>query len=153
MGDETILDDGGGVDRSDVPMEKPRLLSHHRPLLLEMPHEDVEDLHDVRAVDGGAPGDDMHIDKALAVEEGEQHLFALASLDLCLDWARQSLLDPLLGLLLALRRVVIHHRLIHLHNRVLHGKRVAVDRFDELRTDLNMLLLLLVIQKFGDPPG
>jgi hypothetical protein len=30
---------------------------------------------------------------------------------------------------------------------------VAVDCFDELGTDLDTLLLLLVIQKFGDPPG
>ncbi len=75
MGNEPILDDGGGVDRGIVPMEKPRLLSHHRPLLSEMPHEDVKDLHDVRGVYGGAPGDDVRIDEALAVEKGEQHLF------------------------------------------------------------------------------
>jgi hypothetical protein len=77
----------------------------------------------------------------------------LASLDLCLDWAQLSLLDPLLGLFLALRHVVTHYCLVHRHNRVQHGERVAVDRFGELRTDLDTLLLLLVIQKFGDSPG
>ncbi len=137
VGDEPILDDGGSVDRGIVPMKKLGLLSHHRPLLLEMPHEDVEDLHNVRGVDGGHPRDDMSIDEALAVEEGEQQLFASASLDLCLDWARQSLLDPLLGLLLALRHVVAHHRLVHRDNRVQHGERVAVDRLNELGTGLD----------------
>jgi hypothetical protein len=42
----------------------------------------------------------MHIDEALAVKEGEQHLFGLARLDLSLYWARLSLLNPLLGLIL-----------------------------------------------------
>jgi hypothetical protein len=30
---------------------------------------------------------------------------------------------------------------------------VAVDRFDKLRTDLDTLLLLIVLQEFGNPPG
>ncbi len=153
VGSEPILHDGGGVDRGIVPVEKPMLLGQNRPLLSEMPHEDVEDLHDVRGVDGGAPRDDMHIDEALAVEEGEQHLFGSARLDLGLYWARLSLLNPLLGLFFALRRMVTNHRLVHSHNRVQHGERVALDRFNELRADLNSLLLLIVIQEFGHPPG
>ncbi len=55
MGGEPILDYGSGVDRGIVPVEKPTLLSQTRPLLSKMPHEDVEDLHYVRGVDGGAP--------------------------------------------------------------------------------------------------
>ncbi len=100
VGGEPILHDGGSVDWGVVPVEKPTLLGQNRPLLSEMPHEDVEDLHDVRGVDGGAPRDDMLIDEALAVEEGEQHLFCSARLDLGLYWARLTLLNPLLGLFL-----------------------------------------------------
>ncbi len=48
VGGEPILHDGGGVDRGVVPVEKPMLIGQNRPLLSEMPHEDVEDLHDVR---------------------------------------------------------------------------------------------------------
>jgi hypothetical protein len=97
--------------------------------------------------------DNMCIDEALAVKEGEQHLFGSARLDLGLYWAWLSLLNPLLGLFFALRRMVIHHHLVHSHNRVQHGERVVLDRFDELRTDLDALLLLIVIQEFGHRPG
>ncbi len=97
--------------------------------------------------------DNMRIDEALAVKEGEQNLFGSARPDLGLYWAQLSLLNPLLGLFFALRRMVTHHRLVHCHNRVQHGERVALDRFDELRTDLDALLLLIVIQEFGHPPG
>ncbi len=153
VGGEPILHDGGGVDWGVVPEEKPTLLGPNGPLLSEMPHEDVEDLHDVRDVEGGAPRDDMRIDEALAVEEGEQHLFCSARLDLGLYWARLTLLNPLLGLFFALRRMVTNHRLIHGDDGVQHGERVALDRFNELRADLDALLFLIVIQKFGDPPG
>ncbi len=153
VGGELILHDGGVVDRGVVPVEKPTLLGQNRPLLSEMPHEDVEDLHNVRGVDGGAPRYDMRIDEALAVEEGEQHLFGSACLDLGLYWARLTLLNSLLGLFFALRRMVTNHRLVHSHNRVQHGKRVALDRFNELRADFDALLLLIVIQEFGHPPG
>ncbi len=93
---EPILDDSSGVNRGIVTVEKPTLLSQHRPLLPKMPHEDVQDLHKVQGVDGGAPGDDVHIDEALAVEEGEQYLFGPARLDLSLYWARLPLQEPLL---------------------------------------------------------
>jgi hypothetical protein len=145
VGGEPILYDGGGVDRGIVPVKKPTLLSQHRPLLSKMPHEDVQDFHDVRVVDGGALGDDVRIDEALAFKKGKQHLFGSASLDLGLYWARLSLLNPLLGLFFALRSVVTHHRLVHSHNRVQHGERVTVDRFDELQTAVDALLLLIVI--------
>ncbi len=118
-----------------------------------MPHEDIEDFHDVRGVDGGAPRDDVRIDEALAVEEGKQHLFCSARLHLGLYWARLTLLYPLLGLFFALRRMVTNHRLVHGDDGVQHGERVALDRFNELRADLNALVILIFIQKFGDPPG
>jgi hypothetical protein len=47
-----------------------------------MLHEDVQYLEDVGRVDGGAPGDDVRVDEALAV--GQQHLFGPARLDLSL---------------------------------------------------------------------
>jgi hypothetical protein len=150
---EPILHDGGGVDWGIVPVEKPTLFSQNGPLLSEMPHEDVEDLHDVRGVDSGAPRDDMRIDEALAVEEGEQHLFCTACLDFGLHWARLTLLNPLLGLFFALRRMVTNHRLVHGDDGVQHGERVALDRFNELRADLDALLFLIAIQKFRDPPS
>jgi hypothetical protein len=79
-------------------MEKTTLLNQHRPLLPQMPHEDIQDLHYIHGVDGGAPGDNVQMDEALAIEEGEQHLFGSARLDLGLYWAWLPLLDPLLGL-------------------------------------------------------
>ncbi len=75
VGFEPILDDGGGVNRGVVVMEKLTLLNQHRPLLPQMPQEDIQDLRYVLGVDSGAPGDDLRVDEALAVEEGEKHLF------------------------------------------------------------------------------
>ncbi len=98
VGGEPILDDGGGVKRGVVPLEKPTLLNQHRPLLPQMLHEDIQDLHNVCGIDSGAPGEDMRIDKTIAVEGSEHQLFCQACLGLGLYWARLPLLDPLLGL-------------------------------------------------------
>ncbi len=98
-GSEPILDNSGSVNRDVIPMEKPPLLHQDRPLLPQVLHEVAQDLHDVRCVGGGTPGDDMQVDEALAVEEGEQHLFGPAGIDLSLYWARLTLLNPMLGLL------------------------------------------------------
>ncbi len=70
LGGKPILDDGGCVNRGIVPIEKPTLLNQH-PLLPQMPHEDVQDLHNVRGIDSGAPGSNVRVDEALAIEEGK----------------------------------------------------------------------------------
>jgi hypothetical protein len=44
------------VDRRIVTVEEPLLLNHHRPLLLEMLQELVQDHHGVAGVDGDDPG-------------------------------------------------------------------------------------------------
>ncbi len=59
VGGEPILDDGSGVNRGVVSIEKPLLLHQHMPLLPQMLHEDIQDLDDIRGVDGGATGDDV----------------------------------------------------------------------------------------------
>jgi hypothetical protein len=57
VGSKPILNDGSNVDRGVVTVEKPMLLSQNWPLLSEMPYEDVQDLHDVHGIDGGASED------------------------------------------------------------------------------------------------
>ncbi len=94
----------------------------------------------------------MLVDKALAVEEGEQHLFGPASLDLSLYWTQLTpLLYPLLGLLFCLRSAVTHHHLVHGDNGVQHGERVAWTAATNSEQTSITLLLLVVIQKFGHP--
>ncbi len=45
VGGEPMLDDGGDVNRCIFPMEKPPLLYQDRPLLPQVLHEDIQDLH------------------------------------------------------------------------------------------------------------
>ncbi len=85
-GGEPILDDGSGLNRGVIPMKKPPLLHQDRPLLSQVLHEEVQDLHNVCCIDGGAPGDDVRVVKALAVKESEQHLFGPAGMNLSLYW-------------------------------------------------------------------
>jgi hypothetical protein len=82
VGGEPILDAGSSVNRGIVLMEKPPLLQQDRPLLPQMHYEDIQDLDNVGRVDSGAPGDDVRVDEALAVKEGQQHLFGPARLTL-----------------------------------------------------------------------
>ncbi len=59
VGGQPILDDGGGVDRGVVPVEKPPLVHQGRSFLLHVFHEDVQDLHDVNRINCGPLGDDV----------------------------------------------------------------------------------------------
>jgi hypothetical protein len=147
LGGEPILHDGGGVDWGVVSVEKPTLLGQN---FLKCLMKTSRTFTMYAALTEEPLGT---IDEALAVEEGEQHLFCSARLHLGLYWARLTLLYELLGLFFALRHMVTNHRLVHSDDGVQHGKRVALDRFNELRADLDALVFLLVIQKFGDPPG
>ena len=73
-GGDPVLHDSGSVHWSVVPTEKPLLLGHYRPVLLENLHEYAQGLQDEFGIDHGPPGHVVHVDRALAVEEGEHHL-------------------------------------------------------------------------------
>jgi hypothetical protein len=57
------------VNWHTVQVKLPRLLSHGRPLLLEVVHELALDLDSVGGFDGGAPGDVVGIDDASQVKK------------------------------------------------------------------------------------
>lgn len=67
VGDKPVLDDGGGMDHGDVPVEKPLLRHNYRLLDLENFQEGTQDLHSVDRVDGGAFGYNVGVDEALGV--------------------------------------------------------------------------------------
>ncbi len=90
------FDNGGGGDGCVVPMEKPVSLRHLRPLLPQVNHELAEDHQDGVGVDGGPLRNDVGVDQALAVKEGQQHLFCPAGMDFGLDGAWLAFFDPLL---------------------------------------------------------
>ncbi len=48
-------------------------------------HEETQDLNDLGHVDNGGPGNDVGVDEALAVKEGQQHLFGLAGMALAFN--------------------------------------------------------------------
>ncbi len=85
VGSQPLLDDGGGVNRAVIPVEKSLQLHQDRPLLLQMFHKETQDLNDLGHVDNGGPGNDVGVDEALAVKEGQQHLFGLAGMDLAFN--------------------------------------------------------------------
>ena len=62
MGGKPNLLNGGSVDGCYVPVKKPLLGRHYRLLLLEMLQEDSQDLHDVGAIEGDAPGNNVRVD-------------------------------------------------------------------------------------------
>ncbi len=95
-----------------------------QPFHLYLLHEETQNLHNVEGVDGNAPGDDVGVDQALAVKEGQNNLLGPAGLHPRFDGAWFSLLDPLFKLLFCLRSRVTHHGLIHSNIIVQHQKRV-----------------------------
>ena len=80
-GSEPVLDDGGSVDRSVVPVEKPLPADHLLSFFVERSHEGVEGSQDVVGVDSGAPGYDVPVDQPLAVEERQDHLLCSTGMD------------------------------------------------------------------------
>ncbi len=83
-------------------------------------HELAQDHQDVVGVDGGPLRNNVGVDQALTVKEGQQHLLCLAGMDFGLDGAWLALLDPLLRLPFHLGSVVGHHRLVHSDDLVQH---------------------------------
>ncbi len=94
---QLVLNDRGTMDWIIVPVEKnpgtPSLASWSSAASWR-----CQELEDVDVIDGGTPGQYVSIDEALSVKQCQQHLFAMAGMDLGLYWARLSLLNSLLGL-------------------------------------------------------
>ncbi len=67
VGGQPILDNGCGVKKVIIPVEKPLLLHQDRPLHLHVLHKNAQDLHDVGRIDNGPPENKMQIDEASAV--------------------------------------------------------------------------------------
>ncbi len=84
VGVKPIGDQGGGVHKRVVPVEKPLLGQQLRPFHPQTPPELAQDIDDVGRVESGAPGGDVGVDEAARIEEGENHLLAAAGLHLCL---------------------------------------------------------------------
>ncbi len=143
-GSQPILDDGGGVDRSVIPMEEPLLLDHQGPLLPQMLHEAAQGLDDVIRVDGFAPGYDVGVDEPLRVEEGQNHLLRAAGLNLGLYGARLAFFYPLFGLFFRERGVVGHRRFVHGHNVVQNGHGLPLDQLNEVLRGPHSLKLLVL---------
>ncbi len=61
-----------------------------------MNHGLAQDHQDVVGVDGGPLRNDVGVDQALAVKEGQQHLPCPAGMDFSLDGAWLAFLGPLL---------------------------------------------------------
>ncbi len=79
-----------------VPIEEPVSLCHFWPLLPQVDDELAQDHQDLVSVDGGPLQHDVGVNQALAVKEGQQHLFCLAGMDSGLDGAWFSIFNPLL---------------------------------------------------------
>jgi hypothetical protein len=77
----------GRVDQSIARVKKPLPGHHRRPLLLKMAHEDAQGLHNVVGVDLDPPGNNLGVDKTLAIKKGHHYLLSEAGLDSSLDGA------------------------------------------------------------------
>ena len=141
------------MHRGIFPMEPPVSCRHIRPLLLQILHEASQGLHNVGCVDCNTPRNNIGVDQALRVEEGQDHLLGPAGLDLGLDGPWLPLEDPLFGLLFSQRGVVGYQGLIHGHNSVQHRQRPAANGGDEISADPDPLQHLFSGQKLRYPSG
>ena len=71
----------------------------------------------------------------------------------CLNWAWLSLFDTLLAHSFVFRSEEGHHALVHGKNPGEKGHRLAANGGGEVAADSDPFLLLLVWQKFGNPPS
>ena len=85
------------------------------------PQKFFEGSHDVVCFHRGPPGHQVGVYQPLAIVEGQHHLLYPRGLGLALYCARIPLFNQLLGLLLGLRCVVCHGRLVHGDNLVEEG--------------------------------
>jgi hypothetical protein len=77
-------------------MKPTLLLCQIRPLLPQIPQNIVQDRYNAVGIDELAPGDNVGVNEALAVEKGQDHLLGLTGIDSCLYGARLSLFHILL---------------------------------------------------------
>jgi hypothetical protein len=141
------------MDKCVVPVDLPLLRGHGGPLLLKMFQEGAQDLDGVDGIDRGAPGDDMGIDHPTRIEKRHDHLHGPTDVDPSLQRARLTPWNPLLTLFFRFRRMIGDHGFIHGDDRVQHGLRSAVHGGDEVGTDPDPLLFLLLTQQLGHPSG
>jgi hypothetical protein len=142
---------GGSVNRRVIPVKPPGPGRHRRPLHLQSFQEVSEGLNDVGRIDSPAPGKKIHIDEALGIEKGQDHLFLSRGVDLGLDQAWRAFHKPPLGLLLTFWHVKGHGQLVHSYNIVQHRHRMAANPPQKLHTCPHSLLLHVVTEKLGDP--
>ncbi len=126
-------------------MEPPVPGRHLRPLLLLNHPELAQGIHAVLGVHRGSPGHIVHVDEALGIKEGQDHLLHPGHMDLGLDQPRLSLHMLLLALLLGLGCVKQHRRLIHGDNLVQHRHGVAAEQHHEGLTDPHPLVFHLLV--------
>jgi hypothetical protein len=72
VGGESVLDNYINVEWHIIPVEKPLLLKQRRLLFLQLLHQAAQDLDGEDDFYDGTH--DVHVDEALAIEEGLQHL-------------------------------------------------------------------------------
>ncbi len=121
-GRQPVLDHGGSMHLDIFPKKEPFSLSHGWPLLPENLHELAEGLYNVVVIQCGPP---WHI---VGPEECQYNLLGSAGLDLGIDGARLAHWQKLFRLLLCLRCVERHSRLIHRDNIVHHCQRLLLPK-------------------------
>ena len=118
-------------------MEDKTSLLFQRPLLLHPLQKHFEGADDVFGVDSGPPGHHIGVDEGIPVVEVKHHPLDHAGLSLAPYGPRGPLFDPLLRLLLCLRGVVEHGRLVHSDNFVQEGILLPLVAVDEGATALD----------------
>jgi hypothetical protein len=113
LGCHPILHNGGFVDRSVTPIDKPFSGRHIQSLLLENRQYPAQGLHNVVGIDRFAPGYIVDVDEPLVVEERKDHQFAPGDMDLSLDRSKLDLLGTQLRLLLGFRCMEANCRLVN----------------------------------------
>jgi hypothetical protein len=116
-----------------------------------MPLKSAQDRDNMVGINRLALGDNVGINKTLAVKKRHEHLFRLTCMDFCLDGPRLTPFHPLLSLSFGFRCVVTNHCLVHGHYSVHHHNGVALDGGDEFSAGLDWLFFLLWANKPWHP--
>ncbi len=148
---DPVFDNGGHVDWRIVPMKPPLLCTQFRSLFPQMPQECGKDRDNVIGIHRLAFGDNVGINKTLAIKKRHDHLFRPTCMDFCLDGPRLTPFYPLLGLSFGLRCVVTNHCLVHGHYSVHHRHGVPLDGGDEFSSGLHSLFFLLWVKQPWHP--
>ncbi len=92
---QILLDRSGGMEWGVIPVEKPVLGHHDRPLRLENFQKPCQGLLDVFGVHSFAIGDVVSVDDTFCIEEDKDHLLGPGRMDFGFSGAWQTLLHPL----------------------------------------------------------